>query len=123
MESLAEILKTITAEMQKSMAAKTVVGEPMTIEGKTIVPLVSLGMGFGAGSGSGKDTPGGGGGGGGMGIKPVAVIVIDERGARVETLKHPKPTLVEQLAEVVPKIAEGMPAKKERQVGIEEMER
>jgi uncharacterized spore protein YtfJ len=120
METVAEILKTITDEMQKSLSAKTVVGDPVTIEGKTIVPLVSLGMGFGAGAGSGKDAPGGGGGGGGMGIKPVAVIVIDDRGARVETLKQPKPTLVEQLAEVVPRIAESMPTKKERQVEVEE---
>ncbi|NPV61379.1 MAG: sporulation protein YtfJ [Methanotrichaceae archaeon] len=120
MDTVAEIIKTITAEMQKSLSAKTVVGDPVTIEGKTIVPLVSLGMGFGAGAGSGKDAPGGGGGGGGMGIKPVAVIVIDDRGARVETLKQPKPTLVEQLAEVVPRIAESMPTKKERQVEVEE---
>jgi uncharacterized spore protein YtfJ len=120
METVAERLKTITDEMQKSLSAKTVVGDPVTIEGKTIVPLVSLGMGFGAGAGSGKDAPGGGGGGGGMGIKPVAVIVIDDRGARVETLKQPKPTLVEQLAEVVPRIAESMPTKKERQVDVEE---
>lgn len=63
METLAEILRTITGEMQKSLSARTVVGDPITIEGKTIVPLVSVGMGFGAGSGSGKgqETSAGGG--------------------------------------------------------------
>jgi len=119
MNSLAEILKTITGEMQKSLSARTVVGDPITVEGRTIVPLVSLGMGFGAGSGAGKeqDSPVGGGG-GGLGLKPVAVIIIDHQGARVERLKEPKHTLVEHLAEALPRIAEGFPKKKETRVEI-----
>ena len=64
MEGLSEIIRTITGEMQKSLSARTVVGDPITIEGKTIVPLVSVGMGFGAGTGSGKEPASGGGGGG-----------------------------------------------------------
>jgi uncharacterized spore protein YtfJ len=119
MEELSDIIRTVTGEMQKSLSARTVVGDPITIEGKTIVPLVSVGMGFGAGAGSGKEpASGGGGGGGGMGMKPVAVIIIDAQGVKVESLKSPKPSLVEQLIESVPKLAEGMP-KKERQVEIE----
>lgn len=51
MEGLTDILKTITTEMQKSLSPRTAVGDPITIEGKTIVPLMSVGMGFGAGSG------------------------------------------------------------------------
>jgi uncharacterized spore protein YtfJ len=114
MQSLEDVLRAITAEMQKSMSAKTVVGDPVTFEGKTIVPLVSVGMGFGAGTGTGKttDAAAGGGGGGGMAMKPVAVVVIDEHGVRVEALKSPKASLVEQLVEAVPRIAEGLPQKK-----------
>lgn len=123
MESLEDVIRAITAEMQKSISAKTVVGDPVTFEGKTIIPLISVGMGFGAGTGTGKaaDNAGGGGGGGGMAIKPVAVVVIDENGVKLETLKSPpKASVVEQLAEAVPKIAEGMsPKKKETHVPIE----
>jgi uncharacterized spore protein YtfJ len=120
MEELSDIIRTVTGEMQKSLSARTVVGDPITIEGKTIVPLVSVGMGFGAGAGSGKEpASGGGGGGGGMGMKPVAVIIIDAQGVKVERLKSPKPSLMEQLIESVPKLAEGMPKKKERQVEVE----
>ncbi len=120
MESLAEILKTITGEMQKSLSARTVVGEPITVEGKTIVPLVSVGMGFGAGTSMGKaqETPGGGGG-GGMGLKPVAVIIIDQQGVKIERLKTDKHSLVEQLVEAVPAIADSFPKKKETTVKIE----
>lgn len=120
MEGLSEIIRAITGEMQKSLSARTVVGDPMSIEGKTIVPLVSVGMGFGAGTGSGKEqTSGGGGGGGGMGMKPVAVIIIDAQGARVERLKSPKSSLMGQLVEAMPKLAESMPGKKEKKVLVE----
>jgi uncharacterized spore protein YtfJ len=121
MEELNSIIRAITAEMQKSLAAKTVIGEPITVEGKTVVPLVSIGMGFGAGTGFGKDqsTPGGGGG-GGMGMKPVAVIIIDEHGVRVDSLRPSRLSLVEELAEVVvPRLADAGATKNQRRVPIE----
>jgi uncharacterized spore protein YtfJ len=121
MEGLADIIKTITGEMQKSLSARTVVGDPITAEGKTIIPLVSVGMGFGAASGSGKgqENPVGGGGGGGLGMKPVAVIIIDHQGVRVEHLKETKHSLVGHLAEAMPKFVESMTRKKETHVAIE----
>ena len=64
MEELSDILKTITTEMQKSLSPQTAVGEPITVEGRTIIPLMSVGMGFGAGSGKGKESEPGGAGGG-----------------------------------------------------------
>ncbi|OPY52879.1 MAG: Sporulation protein YtfJ (Spore_YtfJ) [Methanosaeta sp. PtaU1.Bin060] len=120
MEGPAEILKTITGEMQKSLSAQTVVGEPISVDGKTIIPLVSVGMGFGAGSGTGKEQETvGGGGGGGLGMKPVAVVIADQDGVRVERLKDSKLSLVGQIAEALPKIAEVIPKKAERWVEIE----
>jgi uncharacterized spore protein YtfJ len=106
--------------MQKSLSARTVVGDPITVEGKTIVPLVSVGMGFGAGSGSGKDNNPSGGGGGGLGMKPVAVVIIDQQGVRIERLKESRHSLAEHLAEAMPKFLEGMVHKKETHVEIEE---
>ncbi len=119
MESFEVVIKTITAEMQKSISAKTVIGDPMTFGGTTIIPLSSVGMGFGAGTGAGKtsDNAEGSGGGGGMAIKPVAIVVMDEKEAKLETLKPPssvpKKSVVEQIVEALPKLAEGMSAKKE----------
>ena len=120
MDGLTDVLKTITGEMQKSLSARTVVGDPITVEGKTIVPLVSVGMGFGAGSGSGKDNNPSGGGGGGLGMKPVAVVIIDQQGVRIERLKESRHSLAEHLAEAMPKFLEGMVHKKETHVEIEE---
>ena len=116
-QELSEILKTITEEMQKALSAKNAVGDPVTVDGKTIIPLMSVGMGFGAGSSSGKaDNPGGGGG--ALGMKPVAVIIIDQDGVRVERLKEAQHTLIEHVADAVPKLLEGLTRKKETHVQI-----
>ena len=93
MEEVERLLKNSVEEMEKLLSAKTVVGEPLTVDGNTIVPLLSIGFGFGAGSGSGKgktDGEGGGSGtGGGGGVKPIAVIIIDKDGVRVEPVGPP----------------------------------
>ena len=66
---------------------KTVYGEPLSIEGKTIIPVAKVRYGFGAGGGSGV-TVGedyesgasaegyGGGGGGGIEVTPIGIIEI-----------------------------------------------
>jgi uncharacterized spore protein YtfJ len=118
MQELTDVLKTITEEMQKALSARTAVGDPVTVEGKTIIPLMSVGMGFGAGSSSGKADNPGGGGGGALGMKPVAVIIIDQDGVRVERLKEAQHTLIEHMAEAVPKLLEGLARKKETHVQI-----
>ncbi|MDD2755000.1 MAG: spore germination protein GerW family protein [Methanothrix sp.] len=117
-QELSDILKTITEEMQKSLSAKNAVGDPVTVEGKTVIPLMSVGMGFGAGSGAGKADGPNGGGGGALGMKPVAVIIIDQDGVRVERLKEAQHTLIEHVADAVPKLLEGLTHKKETHVQI-----
>ena len=58
MEEVERLLKNSVEEMEKLLSAKTVVGEPLTVDGNTIVPLLSIGFGFGAGGGSGKGEKG-----------------------------------------------------------------
>jgi uncharacterized spore protein YtfJ len=119
MNDIENLLKATFEEMQKIMSAKTVVGEPIAVEGRTLIPLVSIGMGFGAGGGSGKgkDTGDGGGAGGGVGIKPVALIVIDQEGVRVEQLKSALPSVMEKLADNIPKLAESLPKVMKKEEG------
>ncbi|MDQ4076686.1 MAG: hypothetical protein M3220_10630 [Chloroflexota bacterium] len=80
----------------------TIFSEPIQADGRTIITAseVSIGMGFGHGVGAGTDadrpqgegeggTPeggmgGGGGGGGGAFGRPVATIIVDSQGVRVE---------------------------------------
>ena len=108
MEEVEKLFKNSTEEMEKLLTAKSVVGEPMVVDGYTIVPLLSLGFGFGAGGGGGKGKNGnnqdgegsGGGTGGGGGVKPVAVIIISKDGVRVEPIQGP-PSGLEKLGAAI----------------------
>ena len=77
MVEIEKLFDKAVAEIERMLNTKTVVGEPITIEGTTLIPLVNVGFGFGVGGGEGtepqKGTGKGGGTGGGGGVKPVAV--------------------------------------------------
>ena len=49
MEHVKDVLKTSLEELERVLDTKTVVGEPIVIEGNTLIPLISIGFGFGAG--------------------------------------------------------------------------
>jgi uncharacterized spore protein YtfJ len=72
---------------------------------------MSVGFGFAAGGGSGKgetkETPegGGSGSGGGAGVRPIAIIVIDKEGVRIEPIKGGMATAIEKLSETIPDVA------------------
>jgi uncharacterized spore protein YtfJ len=110
MEHVEGLLKTTLAEIERILSTRTVVGEPIVVEGNTIIPLVAVGFGFGAGGGSGKDQKRanveglGGGTGGGGGVKPVAVVVVNKDGVRVEGVRRGAATMVEKAGEAVGRI-------------------
>ena len=112
MEGIETILKTALGEIERVLNSKTVVGEPITIEGNTLIPLVSVGFGFGAGGGSGKSEEAvkgegaGAGTGGGGGIKPVAILIINKDGVRLEPIKGGASAALEKIAESVGKAVE-----------------
>ena len=112
MEHVENLLKTTLGEIERLLDSHTVVGEPISVEGHTIIPLVSFGFGFGGGGGSGKDTKKaspegtGGGSGGGGGIKPVAVIIASSERVRVEPVRKGAATVIEKVGEAVGRIVE-----------------
>jgi len=83
--NVVDILKGVVGELREIAKSETVIGEPVTIAGKTVIPVVKVSVGFGAGGGQGESEKTGagfgGGGGGGARIEPVAFIIIDETGA------------------------------------------
>ena len=113
-EDVQSLVTTTLGEIEKVLGSKTVVGEPITIGDTTLIPLISVGFGFGGGGGTGKGegkqkTEGfgeglGGGGGAGGGVKPIAVIVVDKDGARIEPIKGGMATAIEKLGETVPEM-------------------
>ncbi|MDH5473389.1 MAG: spore germination protein GerW family protein [Gammaproteobacteria bacterium] len=111
MKNVENLFNTTITEIERMLNTKTVVGEPMTVEGNTLIPLVSVGFGFGAGGGEGTEQGKcggtGGGTGGGGGVKPVALIVINKDGVRVEPIKSGASSAVEKIAETIAKAATG----------------
>ncbi len=103
-------------EIERILNSKTVVGEPIAVDGSTVIPLVSVGFGFGVGAGEGNDPkkgPGSGGGtGGGGGIKPVAVVIANKDGVRVEPIKGVATSLIEKVADAAGKFVTSRSADK-----------
>ncbi|MBM3148881.1 MAG: sporulation protein YtfJ [Chloroflexi bacterium] len=112
MDDLDKLIKTTLGEVEKVLNSKTVVGEPIQIGDTTLIPLLSVGFGFGAGGGSSKGDekqPGHGSGsatGGGAGVRPIAVIVIDKDGTRIEPIKGAMAAALEKLTDSVPGVVE-----------------
>jgi len=112
MEYVENLVKTTLGEIERVISTKTVVGEPMTIEGITLIPLISAGFGFGAGGGSGKGEAKqkgegiGGGTGGGAWVKPVAVVIVTKEGVKVEPIMGSLASALEKLGETIPQTIE-----------------
>jgi uncharacterized spore protein YtfJ len=101
-------------EIERMLNTKTVVGEPITVEGNTLIPLISIGFGFAVGGGEGNDPKKGagtgGGAGGGGGVKPVAIVIVNKDGVRVDAVKGGAASLVDKIADVAGKFAPSKPA-------------
>ena len=112
MEVVENLVKTTLGEIEKVLTTRTVVGEPITVEGANPIPLVSVGFGFGAGGGQGKAEAKqkgegtGGGTGGGAWVKPIAVVIIDKEGVRIEPIKGGLASVIERIGETIPQVME-----------------
>lgn len=98
MTDIGDLMKSAFADTAKTLANETLVGETITLGDAQIVPIFSMGFGLGVGSGEGsghmkgKEQEGQGkgqGAGAGGGLRPVAIIIADKDGIRVERLGPP----------------------------------
>lgn len=120
MEDVQNLFKMSLEAIDRMLTARQVVGEPMTVEGNTLVPLVSVGFGFGAGGGTGTGTGrkgqslgSGANTGAGGGVRTVGVVVVSKDGVRVETLHGGVAGVVEKVAGIAAKAMETRGKKEE----------
>ncbi len=112
MEDVENLAKTTLQEIERVLNSRTIVGDPMTLDGRTIVPLISVGFGFGAGGGQGRGEANrhgeasGGATGGGAFIRPIAVIISDKDGVKVEPVIGGLSGAIEKIGEAVPRMVE-----------------
>jgi len=83
----AELLQKMGDTLGSTATVKSVFGEPIHANGKTVVPVAKVAYGFGGGAGTGKhesaDRHGeGGGGGGGVRAFPAGALEITEGSTR-----------------------------------------
>ncbi|MCH8007585.1 MAG: hypothetical protein IIC91_01845 [Chloroflexi bacterium] len=94
MMDITETIEGMKNALGDRLSTKTAYGEPIEIDGVTVIPVARVFLGFGAGGGVGEASPstngdsddaaapaGGGGGGGGL-VQPLGFIEIDATGAR-----------------------------------------
>jgi uncharacterized spore protein YtfJ len=83
-----DLLQKIGETLGSTATVKSVFGEPIHVNGKTVVPVAKVAYGFGGGFGSGKDSAHadrqgeGGGGGGGVRAYPAGALEITDNGTR-----------------------------------------
>jgi len=118
MDNVERLVKVTMDEIEGLLNTKRVVGDPIEAQGRTVIPLVSLGFGFGAGGGTGSGTApkqgegaphgegSGGGTGGGGGVRPVGVIIIEKDGVRVEGIRGATASVFEKMGETIGKVVE-----------------
>ncbi len=100
------LVKTVLSELKQITQTETVVGDPITAGGVTVIPVskVSVGFGIGGGKAQEKNREGEGTGGGVM-IEPVAFIVIREK--KVELLSMKKENMgLGQVIDLIPEVVQ-----------------
>jgi uncharacterized spore protein YtfJ len=87
MAKVAESLRLLGDNLQVGASVRNVYGDPVSLGGRTVIPIARVSYGFGAGGGLGgrAEAPAerrGSGGGAGMSARPVGALEITETGTR-----------------------------------------
>ena len=120
-----ELMKEVVEQLEKMVTTRTIIGEPITAAGKTMIPISMVSFGFGSVGGEGKrgEQGGFGGvGGGGAKIEPVAFLVVAEEEVQLLTMKG-KGVEIGKIIETVPELVEkikSLKGKKNPEESVEE---
>ena len=106
---LQELLSSIIGQLKEIATTETIVGKPVTMGDKSVVPVSRLAIGFGVGGGEGErkgtESGFGGGGGGGAKVEPVGFIIIDGEKVSFLPTSHSKfEGLIEAIPDLIGKI-------------------
>lgn len=107
--SAEDTVRATVEELLKVLATKNVIGDPIEVEDKILIPVTKMGMGFGAGRSEAAGEKGvGGGAGGGAGVSPVAMVVVYKGISGPEGIKVLHLTAPSHLAKTIGEIASTM---------------
>lgn len=116
--NIQQMLKEVLDELKALASTETVIGQPMELDGKSIVPVIRVRVGFGGGGGGGKEGEGGdqglgGGFGAGVTVEPIAFIISQGEDVSVVGVKGGKGNVMEKLIDNLPDLVDKMQKKEE----------
>ena len=102
-----DVLREASKNISDLISARRVMGDPIDLGDKVVIPVTRFGLAFGVGSGKGKEGDGSGAGGGG-GVEPMALLVAHKEikgaeGIQVFSLKKENP-----VAQVITALSESL---------------
>jgi uncharacterized spore protein YtfJ len=100
------LLQSLKEGILSQASVKAIYGEPVSAQGKTVIPVAKIMYGYGAGAGTGgvgdsRARGEGGGGGGGVRAVPVGVIEVSDRETRFVPITNQKKLIGAVLAGIV----------------------
>lgn len=124
-----DVLRQLAEDLKSFTKTETIFGEPIEIQGNTVIPVCKLSIGYGGGGGEGEggeEKKGGKGAGAGAGagvkLEPAALIIAREGEISVVGIQAKRGRL-EALLEMVPETVERlMKAKGKKKEGEEKAE-
>ena len=116
-QTLPNMLENTIAKIREMVDANSVVGEPITLDGITIIPISKVSVGFGGGGSdfshktpTSAELPFGGGVGGGVKVSPIAFLVVKDGNVRMLPVASAPNTTSERIVEMVPDLLDKISA-------------
>lgn len=108
-KNIPNMLENTIGKIREMIDVNSVIGDPITAGGVTIIPVSKVSVGFGGGGSdfaskeqNKQDNPFGGGAGGGVKVIPVAFLVIKDGNVRMLPVAAPANTTADRLVEMIP---------------------
>ena len=108
-QNLPNMLNNTIAKIREMVDANSVVGEPITADGVTVIPISKISVGLGGGGTdfvsknvNRHENPFGGGVGAGVKVTPVAFLIIKDGSVRMMPVATPANTTADRIVELVP---------------------
>ena len=116
-QKLPNMLESTIAKIREMVDVNSVIGEPITAGGVTIIPISKVSVGFGGGGSdyvsrnmNKQENPIGGGAGGGIKVTPVAFLIIKDGSVRMLPVAAPANTTADRIVEQVPDLLDKVAA-------------
>ena len=106
-QKLPQMLESTITKIRETVDSNSIVGDPIVVDGVTIIPISKINIGFGGGGSDfvGKSAPVdafGGGMAGGVKVTPVAFLIIKEGNVRMVPVAVPANTTADRIVEMIP---------------------